>query len=250
IPPRNEQKQDTHSLSSTILISTDGKEQDDGDEANVLETSSIASSVQTIKELKVNMAPNCGDKSALYRTKMSINPPENIPSFLNARQRRLLHGTRRRRLRGSVALRGSIGSRSNARGPVSNNHNLNANRQQNPRSNSTTAVRHPMVLDDRWRRTLRKRRRQRAVQMKLDGNQLNQPMRSARPLSDHTYNEIKQPISLNNRINTNIHHPSAGGVLERAMQFNGALRDRVFSWYRGANHNGRDQSQPDEQQQQ
>jgi hypothetical protein len=58
-----------------------------------------------------------------------------------------------------------------------------------------------------------------------------------RPVSDHTYNEIKQPLLPNNQIQTN---GQAGGVLERAMQFNGALRDRVFSWYRGANHNGRE----------
>jgi hypothetical protein len=76
--------------------------------------------------------------------------------------------------------------------------------------------------------------------MKLDGNVLNQPKKPSRPISDHTYNEIKQPFLPNNQIQTNGHNGPAGGVLERAMQFNGALRDRVFSWYRGANHTGRE----------
>jgi hypothetical protein len=76
--------------------------------------------------------------------------------------------------------------------------------------------------------------------MKLDGNVFHQQQKPIRPISDHTYNEIKQPILPNNRIHTN---GAAGGVLERAMQFNGALRDRVFSWYRGANHTGREPSQ-------
>jgi hypothetical protein len=182
------------------------------------------------------MTPNCGDKSDLYRRKMPITTTtaDNPPSSINARQRRVLHSTRRRRLRGSVTLR------SNTRGTTNNN----TNRQQQQRSNSNIAVRHPMVTDDRWRRTLHKRRRQRALQMKLDGNVLHQQMKSIRPISDHTYNEIKQPIISNDRVRTNNHNGSAGGVLERAMQFNGALRDRVFSWYRGANHNGREQSQP------
>ena len=179
------------------------------------------------------MAPSCGDKSDLYRTKMSITTAENLPSLINARQRRALHSIRRRRLRGSVALRGST------RGPT----NSNTNRPQHQRSNLSVTVRHPMVTDDRWRRTLRKRRRQRAVQMKLDGNVLHQRIKSIRPISDHTYNEIKQPILLNNPIHTNGHNGAAGGVLERAIQFNGALRDRVFSWYRGANHNDREQQQ-------
>lgn len=96
-----------------------------------------------------------------------------------------------------------------------------------------------MTTDDRWRRTLHKRRRQRAVQMKLDGNVLSQPKKSIKSMPDHTYNEIKQPL-LNSHLATNVHHGAAGGVLERAMQFNGALRDRVFSWYRGANHAGRE----------
>ncbi|CAF2802009.1 unnamed protein product [Rotaria sp. Silwood2] len=244
IPPRNEQKDDFHSSSTNLITSPVEKEQDEGD-TNVLETSSNASSVQTVKELEVNMAPSCDDKSDLYRTKMSINTTENIPSFLNARQRRLLHGTRRRRLRGSLAFRGSIALRSSTRGSI----NHNTNRQQYSRSNSNIIVRHPMVTDDRWRRTLRKRRRQRAVQMKLDGNILHQQMKSTRPISDHTYNEIKQPILANNRMRTNGHNGSAGGVLERAMQFNGALRDRVFSWYRGANHNNREQQQQQQQEQ-
>jgi hypothetical protein len=186
------------------------------------------------------MTPNCGDKSDLYRTKMPVTTTENMPSFVNARQRRALHSTRRRRLRGSIALRSST------RGSISN-HTI---RQLPPRSNANMAVRHPMVTDDRWRRTLRKRRRQRVVQMKLDGNVLHQQTRSIRPISDHTYNEIKQPILLNNRIRSNAHHGAAGGVLERAMQFNGALRDRVFSWYRGANYNGREPQQEQQQQQQ
>ena len=97
-----------------------------------------------------------------------------------------------------------------------------------------------MTTDDRWRRTLHKRRRQRALQMKLDGNGLYQQKKPVRPVSDHTYNEIKQPLLPNNQMQMN---GQAGGVLERAMQFNGALRDRVFSWYRGANHNGREQIQ-------
>lgn len=189
---------------------------------------------------------------------MSISTAENIPSFINARHRRLLHGTRRRRLRGSLAARSSIGVRSTStKGSVNHNNNAtntnnnNINRQQQQqhiRWNSNIPVRHPMISDDRWRRTLRKRRRQRAIQMKLDGNQLSQQAKSSRPRSEHTYNEIKQSIPLNNEVNANIHNASAGGVLERAVQFNGALRDRVFSWYRGANNNGRDQSQPQESQ--
>jgi hypothetical protein len=185
------------------------------------------------------MAPSCNDKSDLYRTKMPVTTAENLPSFINARQRRTLHSARRRRLRGSVALRGST------RGSTSGN---TSRQQQHQRSNLNVTVRHPMVTDDRWRRTLRKRRRQRAVQMKLDGNVLSQHTRSMRPISDHTYNEIKQPISLHNRSRTNGHNGAAGGVLERAMQFNGALRDRVFSWYRGANQNGREEQQPQQQQ--
>lgn len=115
--------------------------------------------------------------------------------------------------------------------------------QQQQRSNVNVTVRHPMVTDDRWRRTLHKRRRQRALQMKLDGNILSQQTKSMRRKSDHTYNEINQPIVSNNRTHTNGHNGAAGGVLERAMQFNGALRDRVFSWYRGANQIGREQIQ-------
>jgi hypothetical protein len=188
------------------------------------------------------MAPSCGDKSDLYRTKMPVTTAENIPSFVNARQRRALHSTRRRRLRGSIALRGSI------KGSTNNHTTRQQQQQQQQRSNSNIAVRHPMIADDRWRRTLRKRRRQRAVQMKLDGNVLHQQTRSIRPISDHTYNEIKQPILLNHRIRSNAHNGAAGGVLERAMQFNGALRDRVFSWYRGANQNGREQQSQSQQQ--
>ena len=173
------------------------------------------------------MAPSCDDKTDLYRTKMPTTTAENVPSFANVRQRRTLHTARRRRLRGSIALRGS------SRGSSTNHTN---------RPNMNVTVRHPMVTDDRWRRTLRKRRRQRAVQMKLDGNVTHRQTTSRRPTSDHTYNEIKQPILSNNRIRTNGHNGTGGGgVLERAMQFNGALRDRVFSWYRGTNHNDRDQ---------
>ncbi len=179
------------------------------------------------------MAPSCSDKTDLYRTKMSITTAENLPSLINTRQRRALHSIRRRRLRGSVAVRGST------KGSI-RNHNT-TNRAQHQRSNLNITVRHPMVTDDRWRRTLRKRRRQRAVQMKLDGNVLHQRMKSTRSICDHTYNEIKQPILSNNPIHTNGHNGAAGGVLERAIQFNGALRDRVFSWYRGANHNDPEQ---------
>jgi len=189
------------------------------------------------------MTPSCDDKSDLYRTKIPLATAENIPSFVNTRQRRALHGARRRRLRGSVALRSSMGLRSQSRGSTNNNTNRQQQQQQQQRSNANVTVRHPMVTDDRWRRTLHKRRRQRALQMKLDGNVLHQQMKSRRPISDHTYNEIKQPILSNNRISANLHNGAAGGVLERAMQFNGALRDRVFSWYRGANHTGREQSQ-------
>jgi hypothetical protein len=182
------------------------------------------------------MTPSCDDKSDLYRTKMPLTTTENIPSFVNTRQRRALHSARRRRLRGSVALR------SHSRGSTHNNTNR-PQQQQQQRSNVNVTVRHPMVTDDRWRRTLHKRRRQRALQMKLDGNILHPDIKSMRRISDHTYNEIKQPYILNNRISTNGSNGAAGGVLERAMQFNGALRDRVFSWYRGANHTGREQSQ-------
>ena len=184
------------------------------------------------------MAPNYDDKKDLYRTKMSIAKTDHIPSFVNARQRRLLHGTRRRRLRGSIALRNSINSRSGTKG-ITNTH---TNRQNYQRSNLNVTVRHPMVTDDRWRRTLRKRRRQRAVQLKLDGNVLYRQKKSIRPTCEHTYNEIKQPISLNNRI-LNSNHNGTIGVIERAMQFNGALRDRVFSWYRGTNRNESNQRQ-------
>lgn len=194
------------------------------------------------------MTPNCDDKSELYRTKMSIPTADNIPSFLNARQRRLLHSTRRRRLRGSLAFRSSIGLRGSTRGSNTNNNNIN--RPQYPRSNSNIAVRHPMITDDRWRRTIRKRRRQRVVQMKLDGNASYQASKSTKHLSDHTYNEIKQPVLLNTRLRTNIQNAATGGVIERAMHFNGALRDRVFSWYRGANHNSRETQQPQSRQQQ
>jgi hypothetical protein len=188
------------------------------------------------------MTPSCGDKSDLYRTKIPLTTTENVPSSVNARSRRALHNARRRRLRGSVALRSSLGLRCNSRASM-NNNNTNRQQQQQQCSNANIAVRHPMMTDDRWRRTLHKRRRQRALQMKLDGNVLHQQMKSRRPISDHTYNEIKQPILSNNRISANLHNGAAGGVLERAMQFNGALRDRVFSWYRGANHTGREQSQ-------
>ena len=184
------------------------------------------------------MAPNCDDKKDLYRTKMSIAKTEHIPSFVNARQRRLLHSTRRRRLRGSVALRSSINLRSGTKGTT----NTHVNRQNYQRSNLNVTVHHPMVTDDRWRRTLRKRRRQRAVQLKLDGNVLYRQKKSIRPTTEHTYNEIKQPISSNIRIR-NSNHNGTTGVIERAMQFNGALRDRVFSWYRGMNRNERDQQQ-------
>ena len=160
---------------------------------------------------------------------------ENPPSTTNARQRRALQSIRRRRLRGSVALRSAT--------RLSSNHNVHHHQQQS-RSNATTTVRHPMMTGDRWRRTLRKRRRQRVVQMKLDGNDLHQQTKSVRPTSDHTYNEIKQPI-----LPTNGHNgAAAGSVLERAMQFNGALRDRVFSWYRGANNNDRVEQQQQQQQ--
>lgn len=147
---------------------------------------------------------------------------EPIPSFLSTRQRRALQSARRRRLRGSVALR-----------------NPPTVRQQTQRSNGNVTVRHPMVTDDRWRRTLHKRRRQRALQMKLDGNVLHQSKKSTRPISDHTYNEIRQPIG-SSRVHGNGQNGQIGGVLERAMQFNGALRDRVFSWYKGANQTTRE----------
>jgi hypothetical protein len=178
------------------------------------------------------MTPNCGDKSDQCRTKTPLATTENLPSLVSARQRRTLQSARRRRLRANVVLRNGT------RGPT----NPSINRQQNSRSNSNVIVRHPMTTDDRWRRTLHKRRRQRALQMKLDGNVLHQPKKPSRPISDHTYNEIKQPLlPTNNQIQTNGHNGAAGGgVLERAMQFNGALRDRVFSWYRGASHGGRE----------
>ena len=180
------------------------------------------------------MAPNCGDKSDLYRTKLSLFGTENLPSVATARQRRSIHSVRRRRLRGSVALRGSARVSSNA----------NTARSQHQGPSATVNVRHPMVSDDRWRRTLRKRRRQRVVQMKLDGNVLTQQTRPIRPLSDHTYNEIKQTNLTNSRVPPTANGAAAGGVLERAMQFNGALRDRVFSWYRGANYATRDSVPP------
>jgi hypothetical protein len=183
------------------------------------------------------MSSNGGHKNDLCRIKTPLATTENLPSFAIARQRRALQSARRRRLRGSAASRGSIGLRNNARGSTTTS---NTNRQQDPSSNPNVTVRHPMTTDDRWRRTLHKRRRQRALQMKLDGNMLNQGRKSTRPISDHTYNEIKQPLLPNNQMQMNGHNGSAGGVLERAMQFNGALRDRVFSWYRGANHSGRE----------
>lgn len=83
-----------------------------------------------------------------------------------------------------------------------------------------------MVTDDRWRRTLRKRRRQRVLQLRLDGNVPTQKQNYHRPIYDHTYNEIKVRPSPTNLGAT------GGAVLERAVQFNGALRDRVFSWQR------------------
>ena len=173
------------------------------------------------------MNPSCSDKSDSHRTKLP-NTTENLPPVVNARQRRTLHSIRRRRLRGSVALRGST------RGSTS----ASVNRPQSTRPASNASVRHPMVTDDRWRRTLRKRRRQRVLQMKLDGNVLSGQTGSNRPIPEHTYNEIRQPSS---RSRPSPPQGAAGGVLERAMQFNGALRDRVFSWYRGGNQSGREQ---------
>ncbi|CAF1312017.1 unnamed protein product [Adineta steineri] len=250
VPPRKEQKQDVRCSSSNLTTTLLETEQQDED-INGLETSSNASTVQTVKEREINIGSTNGDKGDQYRTKISATTVENRPSSMNTRQRRTLHSIRRRRLRGSIAVRGSI------RGLT----NLSTNRQQQPqqqqqqqqRSNLNITVRHPMITNDRWRRTLRKRRRQRVIQMKLDGNVSHPRMKSVRPVSDHTYNEIKQPILSNNLIRTNGHNGAAGGVLERAMQFNGALRDRVFSWYRGANHNDREQQQqqqpqPDQQQ--
>ena len=176
------------------------------------------------------MTPNAGDKSGLYRTKL---PPTATP-----RPRRTIHSIRRRRLRGSIALRGSI------RGSTTPATAAAAGRGQNSRPSSNVSVRHPMINDDRWRRTIRKRRRQRVLQMKLDGNVLpKKQMKSNRTTSDHMYNEIRQP---SNRMRTS--PTNTTGVLERAMQFNGALRDRVFSWYRGANPNGREELQQQPQQ--
>ncbi|CAF1033852.1 unnamed protein product [Adineta ricciae] len=199
------------------------------------ETSSNASTLQTVKEVEINHNSSDNDKNNhTDQTKASMTTAENLPSATNARQRRALHSIRRRRLRGSVALRSAT--------RLSSNHNVH--RQQQSRSNANTTVLHPMMTDDRWRRTLRKRRRQRVVQMKLDGNDLHQQTKSVRPTSDHTYNEIKQPILPANAIQTNGHNGAvAGSVLERAMQFNGALRDRVFSWYRGASNNDRVQQE-------
>jgi hypothetical protein len=182
--------------------------------------------------LEINLTPNSEDKSDLYRTKLSI-PSEipvtttldKLPPVTNARQRRTLHSIRRRRLRGSMTLRSSI------RG----SNSVTPQRSQSSRPTSNMSVRHPMVTDDRWRRTLRKRRRQRVLQMKLDGNIVS---RSLRPISDHTYNEIRPG---NHRTRAMHQTSPVGGVLERAMQFNGALRDRVFSWYRGANPHARQQ---------
>lgn len=79
--------------------------------------------------------PSCSDKSDLYRRKLPLTTTtvaaaaataDNVPSFVNARQRRPLHSARRRRLRGSVAVRGSIGVRNTSRGLT----NTNSNRQQ------------------------------------------------------------------------------------------------------------------------
>ena len=179
----------------------------------------------------MNKTPNGDEKNDLCRTKTPQIPNENLPALANVRQRRTLQSARRRRLRSSVALRNVM----------KESTDIHMKRQQNPRSNSNVTVRHPMTTDDRWRRTLHKRRRQRVLQLKLDGNVLSKPEKSVKLITDHTYNEIKQPIFPNNRITTTNAHPSAaGGVLERAMQFNGALRDRVFSWYRGANHTNRE----------
>ncbi|CAF1034210.1 unnamed protein product [Adineta ricciae] len=199
------------------------------------ETSSNASTLQTVKEVEINHNSSENDKNNhTDRTKASTTTAENLPSVTNARQWRALHSIRRRRLRGSVALRSAT--------RLSSNHNVH--RQQQSRSNANTTVLHPMMTDDRWRRTLRKRRRQRVVQMKLDGNDLHQQTKSVQPTSDHTYNEIKQPILPTSAIQANGHNgAAAGSVLERAMQFNGALRDRVFSWYRGASNNDRVQQE-------
>ncbi|CAF1685121.1 unnamed protein product, partial [Adineta ricciae] len=67
LPSPNNKEKDIDDAYSPIHC---GETKSSDIETNVLETNSNASTTKTRKKLEVNMAPNCGDKSGLYRTKI------------------------------------------------------------------------------------------------------------------------------------------------------------------------------------
>ncbi|CAF0789782.1 unnamed protein product [Didymodactylos carnosus] len=157
-------------------------------------------------------------------------------------RRRRMQGMRGNILRAAgkrhskLSIRGeqsSIRQRSTVRGAF----NLN-NIQQS--QNTTCSVINPSQSTLQPRSGQSKRQTNRIRHMK-NNNYTEDNTENLERDVDHTYNEIKHPAIQNlddpNPISsTNMNNRSLG-VLGRAMQFNGALRDRVFSWYRG-NGNG------------
>ncbi|CAF0841178.1 unnamed protein product, partial [Didymodactylos carnosus] len=261
------QNSTTHTPMSTLSGNKDLNSMDDLAENNSTQqelcTELFRRFEEQVKETDENMAPNYADKSVLYRTKLKnspvnsqrgdksmntiINPtvcltdgPCRLP--LHSRRRNQNIVNRRRRMQGmrgnilkaagkrhpKLSIRGdksSIRHRNTLRGTINLSH---AQLSQNMTSSIGTC--RQSTLQQRLAQS--KRRAQRMCQMKSNQSQDNTETLDLDV--DHTYNEIKHFAIQNfddSRPSSNMNSRSLG-VLGRAMQFNGALRDRVFSWYR------------------
>ncbi|CAF1107359.1 unnamed protein product [Adineta steineri] len=190
---KDEQKEDIHYSS---MCSIEQKSIDN--ETNVFETSSNTSAIQTVKKLEVNMAPNCGDKSILYRTKIPHLITQIHPSH---RQRRTLHRPKRNRRRSSTPGRLIISSNALRR----------RQQQQNSSMNSRT---HRRVTTDDRRKCSRK------------------------SVSNELYNAIQQkPSIFDNQSLNSVYSEKEIEVIDYPIEFHGALQHHILAWYPTVKHN-------------
>ncbi|UJR09727.1 hypothetical protein I4U23_013956 [Adineta vaga] len=178
-------------------------------EPNELETNSNVSTLQmnliliTVKKLEVNMAPNCGDKSSLYRTKI-LQPLAHIhPAF---RQRRTSHRSKRRRRRSTTPFRSTS---SNA---VRRRKQQQQQQQQKHHSNMTSNVPQPKNAYDRRKHTVKS-------------------------VSNQLYNVIQQPNVSDNHSFNSVYSDEEIQILDYPKHFHGALQHHVFAWYPTVTYN-------------
>ncbi|CAF0981290.1 unnamed protein product [Adineta ricciae] len=159
LPSPNNKEKDIDDAYSPIHC---GETKSSDIETNVLETNSNASTTKTRKKLEVNMAPNCGDKSGLYRTKIH-HPIAQIHPTL--RQRRTSHRSKRHRRRSITPFRST-----------SSNAVRRRQKRQSDMISNLPQAKHPHV-------------RQKPI-VKSVSNRLYNAVQQSIPLDNHSFDSV------------------------------------------------------------